>query len=130
MPIFGSIQHKSCRTILNTGTLIPLCLIILPSNSYQYAQSMKYYLSSKKVQLIRAGTHLWQSNTKLRLYEVVLVWLVQTAHVYHAPSTNRNKPHFDVLTANGLINAIHVAITSRQCPVNSQRFLDIIGTEN
>ncbi len=39
MRIFGSVQPKSCGTILHTGTLIPLCLIMLPSISYQYAQS-------------------------------------------------------------------------------------------
>ncbi len=29
--IFSSVQPKSCRTILHTRTLIPLCLIMLPS---------------------------------------------------------------------------------------------------
>ncbi len=40
MRIFGSVQPKSCRTILHTRTLISLCLIMLPSISYQYAQSI------------------------------------------------------------------------------------------
>ncbi len=40
MCIFGSIQPKSCRTVLHTVTLIPLCLIMLPSISHQYAQSI------------------------------------------------------------------------------------------
>ncbi len=40
MRIFGSIQPKSCTIILHTGTLIPLCLIMLPSISYQCAQSI------------------------------------------------------------------------------------------
>ncbi len=40
MRIFSSVQPKSCRIVLHTGTLIPLCLIMLPSISYQYAQSI------------------------------------------------------------------------------------------
>ncbi len=53
MRIFKSVQPKSCRTILHTGTRIPLCLITLSSISYQYAQSIYKVMYSQSSRSIR-----------------------------------------------------------------------------
>ncbi len=67
----------------------------------------------------KVGTHLRQGNTKLRLYEAAFARLVWSAHVYHTPSTNRNKPcslsHFVLSTTIGLVCATHEAIASGRC---------------
>ncbi len=86
-----------------------------------------YFFKSRTKQtlfLLKAGAHLRRGNNEPWPYDAASAQL-WTAHVYHTPSTNRNKlcllPRFDVPTTDGSVYAMHKAIASGWCAVHTTR---------